>query len=79
MIIAKNRNNQYLCAGCLMDVGRSLLVVQVEFEPESSSSHESSSSQVPFLPFSFSFCFLFVLIKGSDCDSCFHNDVPTDV
>ena len=62
-----------------MDVGRSLLVVQVEFEPESSSSHESSSSQVPFLPFSFSFCFVFILIKGCDCDSCFHNDVPTDV
>ena len=62
-----------------MDVGRSLLVVRVEFEPESSSSHESGSSQVPFLLFSFSFCFVFVLIKGSDCDSCFHNDVPTDV
>ena len=51
----------------------SLLVERVKFEPE------SSSSQVPFLLFSFSFCFVFVFIKGSDCDSCFHNDAPTDV
>ena len=57
----------------------SLYMLRVKFEPESSSSHESSSSQVRFLLFSFSFCFVFVFIKGYDCDSCFHIDVPTDV
>ena len=60
-------------------VNESLLVAGVKFEPESSSSYESSSSQVPFLLFSSSVCFVFVLIKGYDCDPCFHNDVSTDV
>ena len=54
------------------------------YELSSSPSQVRVTSQVrvrkvPFLPFSFSFCFGFVSIKGCDCDSCFHNDVPTDV
>ena len=60
--------------GCLL-CHMSLHVARVKPEPESRVKFESGS----FLLFSFSFYFFFVLIKGSDCDSCFHNDVPTDV
>ena len=49
------------------------------YESSSSPSRVRVTSQVPFLLFSFSFCFVFVFIKGFDCDSCFHNDVLTDV
>ena len=53
------------------------------YESSSSPSQVRLTSQVRvrfrFFYFLFSFCFVFVFIKGCDCDSCFHNNVPTDV
>ena len=66
-------------AECNTITSKTCLLCRVCLLHKSSLSHESSSRQVPFLLFSFSFCFVFVLIKGCDRDSCFHNDVPTDV
>ena len=70
------------CLSCHM----SLHVARVKPEQESSPSPSQVrvTNQVPESG-SFSFVFFFLLLRFRldqrllDCDSCFHNDVPTDV